>query len=154
MPITINDYIKKCKFVASEMLNEQERIVLSNEGRIVSLNVDAMQNGIGNDDKVLKNNNPIFKGVYSLSTQLTDPKKIAGNTYNFLETGSFLGNMQLDLQSNLTKFDIFSTGTGSGDKALFFSGYTNLFGLDKENTEIVNYDIIYPELMKFVKRYL
>jgi len=154
MPTTINDYIKKCKFVASEMLNEQERILLANEERIVSLNIDAMQSGIGNDDKVLKNSNPIFKGVYSLSTQLTDPKKVAGNPYNFLETGAFLGNMQLDLQPNLTKFDIFSTGTGSGDKALFFSGYTNLFGLDKENTEIVNYDIIYPELMKFIKRYL
>lgn len=154
MPTTINDYIKKCKFVASEMLNEQERILLANEDKIVSLNVDAMQSGIGNDDKVLKNSNPIFKGVYSLSTQLTDPEKIAGNPYNFLETGAFLGNMQLDLQPNLTKFDIFSTGTGIGDKSLFFSGYTNLFGLDKENTEIVNYDIIYYPLMDFIKKYL
>ena len=154
MSITIKDYINKCKFVATEMLNEQERIILSNENKIVSLNVDAMQDGIGSDGKILKNSNPIFKGVYSLSTQLTDSKKVAGNPYNFLETGAFLGNMQVNLQPNLTKFDIFSTGTGSGDKALFFSGYNNLFGLDKNNAEIVNYDIVYPELMKFVKRYL
>lgn len=154
MPTTINDYIKKCELVNRQILDEQERIVLENENRILSLNVDAFQNGIGSDDKILQNNNPIFKGVYSLSTQLLDPKKIAGTPYNFMETGAFLSNMQIDLQPNLTKFDIFSTGTGSGDKALFFSGYNNLFGLNKNNSDIVNYDIVYPELMKFVKRYL
>lgn len=155
MPTTINDYIKKCQFVASEMLNEQERIVLANEDKIISLNVDAFQDGYGSDGQLLKNSNDrIFKGVYSLSTQLTNPKKVAGTPYNFFETGAFLSNMQIDLQPNLTKFDIFSTGTGSGDKALFFSGYSNLFGLNQNNTEIVNYDIILPELMKFIKRYL
>ena len=154
MSTTIKDYINKCKFVASEMLNEQEKIVLANEDKIINLNVDAMQDGIGSDGKILKNSNPIFKGVYSLSTQLLDSKKIAGNPYNFLETGAFLGNMQINLQPNLTKFDIFSTGTGSGDKSLFFAGYTNLFGLNKNNTDIVNYEIILPELMIFIKKYL
>jgi hypothetical protein len=151
---TIRDYIKKAEFVASELLNEQERIVLANEDKIISLNVDAFQSGIGSDDKRLKNSNPIFKGVYSLSTQITNSRKIAGNPYNFLETGAFLSNMQVNMQPSLTKFDIFSTGTGSGDKSIFFSGYNNLFGLNKNNTDIVNYDIILPELMKFIKLYL
>ena len=151
---TINDYIKKAKFVASEMLNEQERIVLANENEIISLNVDTFQDGYGSDGNILKNSNERFKGIYSLSSQLLDPKKVAGTPYNFFETGAFLSNMQIDLQPNLTKFDIFSTGTGSGDKALFFKGYNNLFGLTNENEKIVNYDIIYPELMKFIKRYL
>ena len=154
MPTTISDYIKKCQFVAAEMLNEQERIVLTNEDKIISLNVDAFQDGIGSDDKILKNSNPIFKGIYSLSTQLLDPKKIAGTPYNFLETGAFLSNLQIDLQPNLTKFDIFSTGTGSGEKALFFKDYNNLFGLNKDNAYIVNYSIVYPELMQFIKKYL
>ena len=152
--ITIRDYIKKAEFVASELLNEQERIILANENKIINLNVDAFQSGMGSDDKQLKNNNEIFKGVYSLSTQLTNSRKIAGNPYNFLETGAFLSNMQINIQPNLTKFDIFSTGTGSGDKSIFFAGYNNLFGLNKNNTEIVNYQIILPELMKFIKRYL
>jgi len=152
---TINDYIKKCELVAREMLNEQERIVLANEDKIVSLNVDAFQDGIGSDGQLLKNSNEkMFKGVYSLSTQLLDPNKVAGTPYNFFQTGNFLSNMQIDLQPNLVKFDIFSTGTGSGDKALFFKGYNNLFGLTNENEKIVNYEIIYPELMKFVKKYL
>lgn len=154
MPTTINDYIKKCELVAREILNEQEKIVLANENRIISLNVDAFQDGLGSDDRILQNTNKVFKGVYSLSTQLLDPKKVAGTPYNFFETGSFLSNMQIDLHPNLTKFDIFSTGTGSGEKALFFSGYKNLFGLNKNNSDIVNYDIVYPELMAYIKKYL
>ena len=153
MSTTINDYIKKCELVARQILDEQERIVLANENRIVSLNVDAFQDGLGSDDRILQNTNKVFKGVYSLSTQLLDPKKVAGTPYNFFETGAFLSNLQINLQPNLTKFDIFSTGTGSGEKALFFSGYKNLFGLNKNNSDIVNYDIVYPELMKFIKKY-
>ena len=154
MPTTINDYIKKCELVIRQILDEQERIVLANENRIVSLNVDAFQDGLGSDGHILDNSNLRFKGVYSLSTQLTDPKKIAGTPYNFFETGAFLYNLQIDLQPNLVKFDIFSTGTGSGEKALFFKGYNNLFGLNKDNAYIVNYEIIYPPLMQFIKKYL
>ena len=149
MPTTISDYIKKCQFVASEMLNEQERIVLANENKIVSLNVDTFQDGLGSDGKDLQNSNEKYTGIYK---NVLGQKK--SGLYDFFQTGAFLSNMQIDLQPNLTKFDIFSTGTGSGDKALFFSGYTNLFGLNKNNAEIVNYDIVYPELMKFVKKHL
>lgn len=149
MPTTINDYIKKCQFVASEMLNEQERIVLANENKIVSLNVDAFQDGFGSDGKDLQNSNEKYTGIYK-----NVPGQKKSGLYDFFETGAFLSNMQIDLHPNLTKFDIFSTGTGSGDKALFFKGYNNLFGLNKDNSEIVNYEIVYPELMKFIKKYL
>lgn len=152
--VTIKDYINKCKLVASQILDEQERIVLANENKIVNLNVDTFQDGYGSNGRLLENSNKIFKGIYSLSTQLLEPKKVAGTPYNFLETGVFLSNMQIEIQPNLTKFDIFSTGTGSGDKALFFKGYNNLFGLNKNNTDIVNYQIVYPELMIYIKKYL
>lgn len=160
MPTTINDYIKKCELVARQILDEQEKIVLANENRIISLNVDAFQDGLGSDGNVLKNSNPHYSGRYTLATQLIAQEKKplmpkrAGELYNFVWDGTFISNTQIDLQPNLTKFDIFSTGTGSGDKALFFSGYKNLFGLNKDNAYIVNYDIVYPELMKFIKKYL
>jgi len=54
----------------------------------------------------------------------------------------------------LTKLNIFSTGEGSGLKKSFFSGYSNLYGLDTEDTNKLNYEIIYPELMAFIKTYL
>jgi hypothetical protein len=152
--VTIRDYINKCKFVADNMIDEQERIIIANENKIISLNVNAFQDGKGSDGNALKNNNPIFDGVYSLGTQLIKNNKRAGDLYDFLDTGDFISNLQIDIQPSLTKFDIFSTGTGSGDKSIFFQGYTNLYGLDKANTDIVNYEIIMPELMNFIKKYL
>jgi hypothetical protein len=152
--ITIRDYLNKCKTVASKILDEQERIVLANETKIINLNINAFQEGKGSNDKKLNNINDKVKGVYSLATQLINPEKIAGTLYTFQDTNVFINNFQIQFQSNLTKFDIFSTGTGSGDKSIFFAGYTNLFGLDKNNSNIVNYEIVYPDLMKFIKQTL
>lgn len=152
--ITIKDYINKAKAVNAQLLNEQERIVLANENKIVSLNANTFQSGQGSDGKALKNNNDIFKGTYTLATSLINPSKRAGDLYTFQDSNDFISGLQVNIQPSLTKFDIFSTGTGSGGKASFFSGYTNLFGLDNKNSEIVNYDIILPELMKFIKKTL
>lgn len=152
--VTIRDYINNCNFVINTLLDEQERIVLRNENKIVSLNVDAFQSGQGSDDKQLNNTNTLFDGVYSLATQLLNPSKRAGDLYTFQDTNDFISNLQVNLNPNLTKFDMFSTGTGTDQKNLFFKAYTNLFGLGKDNTDFVNYNIIYPELMQYIKKYL
>lgn len=152
--MTIRDYIKNCDNVLANVLNEQEKIVYRNENKIIQLNTSQFENGIGSDDKPLKNSNQLFKGIYTLSTQLTNPKKIAGSLYDFNDTGAFLSGMQIDLDSSLTKVNIFSTGTGASDKKIFFDGYRNLFGLNTTNSQKLNYDIIYPELMQFIKKYL
>ena len=154
--VTVNDYIKKCNFVAAGMLDEQERIVLANETKIVRLNSEAFTAGLGSDGNLLINSSksPVFSGRYTLFTQILNPRKIAGTLYDFMETGDFLSNMQLKIQPSLTKFDIYSTGTGGGDKSIFFSSYTNLFGLDPFNTDVLNYEIIYPTLMLYIKKYL
>ena len=74
--------------------------------------------------------------------------------YSFFETGDFLRNFQLDVSSDLTKIDFFSTGTGSGDKAEFFRDYKNLFGLDQINADIMRYKIILPKLQYYVHKNL
>lgn len=154
--VTVNDYIKKCNFVAAGMLDEQERIVLANETKIVRLNSEAFTAGLGSDGNLLNNlsKSPVFSGRYTLFTQMLNPRKVAGSLYDFMETGDFLSNMRLEIQPSLTKFDIYSTGTGGGDKSIFFSSYTNLFGLDPFNTDVLNYEIIYPPLMIYIKKYL
>ena len=151
---TIRDKINACNYVINNMLDEQERIILRNEDKIIALNVDQFENGQGSDDKKLFNKNPKFDGVYSLSTQLIDNRKVAGDLYNFYKTGNFLNGLQLEMQPNLVKFDMFSTGTGSGDKSIFFAGYANLFGLDKNNNRILNEEIILPELLIWIKKYI
>lgn len=152
--ITIRDYIDKCDFVINTLLDEQEKVIYKNENEIIQLNTNQFDNGQGSDDKPLKHNSNIFDGVYSLSTQLANPKKVAGSLYNFYDSGAFLSGLQIEIDGSLTRFSIFSTGTGSGDKKLFFDNYRNLFGLNTENTRKLNYEILQPELMNYIKRYL
>lgn len=152
--VTIRDYIDKCDFVINTLLDEQEKVIYKNENEIIRLNTSQFEIGNGNDDNQLKHNSPIFKGVYSLSTQLANPKKVAGSLYDFYDTGSFLSGLQIEVDGSLTRFSIFSTGTGAGDKKLFFDNYRNLFGLNTENTRKLNYEILQPELMNYIKRYL
>jgi hypothetical protein len=132
---------------------------LSKENEIVNLNIKQIEKSKGNDGKELKNDivrngKQVFTGIYSLSTQLLDSRKTAGDPYTFRDTGNFLNNFELYINPNLTQVEIFSTGTGSADKADFFRGYKNIFGLDKDNQSTLNYVIILPELQKFVNKYL
>ena len=152
--VTIRDYIDKCNFVINTLLDEQEKVIYKNENEIIRLNTSQFESGNGNDDNSLKHNSDLFKGVYSLSTQLANPKKVAGSLYDFYDTGSFLSGLQIEVDGSLTRFSIFSTGTGAGDKKLFFDNYRNLFGLNTENTRKLNLEILQPELMNYIKRYL
>jgi len=147
MPTTINDYIKKCQFVASEMLNEQERIVLANETEIVNLNKNQFTDGLGSDNKQLFTPLRSFDGIYK------EGYKKQG-LYDFYEKGIFIKGMFVIVLPNKTELIIDSSGKGDGEKKLFINSYTNLFGLDNYYENILNYDLIYPELMKFIKRYL
>lgn len=151
---TIKDKIKACNYVLANMLDEQERIIYRNEAKIISLNADQFTDGMGSDGKVLFNKNPIYDGFYSLQTSLLNNRKTAGSLYDFNVTGDFLRGLQLEVKPNLVQLNIFSTGTGTGDKSIFFAGYTNLFGLDNKNNRILNYEIIKPELLKWIKKYL
>ena len=152
--VTIRDYIDKCDFVINTLLDEQEKVIYKNENEIIRLNTSQFEIGNGNDDNSLKHNSPIFKGVYSLSTQLANPKKVAGSLYDFYDTGSFLSGLQIEVDESLTRFSIFSTGTGAGDKKLFFDNYRNFFGLDSESNRIFNYEILPHDMMNYIKRYL
>ena len=157
---TVDDWLKNAKYVRDHLLEEIERITYANENEIIRLQTNQIDDSIGFDGKPLKNAHPLFDGVYSLATQFYAEgqnymaPKIAGQKYNFLATGDFFRGMDINVSDDITKINIFSTGTGSGRKSQFFKGYTNLFGLVDNNTKIVNYDIILPELQKFVKKHL
>lgn len=151
---TIRDYLNKARFVRDNILSQTENIIYNNENKIVQLNTSQFDKGKGSDGNVIKNSNPLFDGTYSILTNLLNPSKKAGSLYDFNNTGDFLNGMQIEVNASISKIKIFSTGTGSGDKSVFFSGYTNLFGLDNKNTEYLNDKIIMPELKKFINQYL
>lgn len=158
--MTIDVYLKKATFVRDSLQDETERILYAKENEIVNLNIGQIENSTGNDGKLLENTNPHFSGRYTLATQLRSQQertifpKIAGELYNFGWTGDLLRYFELYINPNLTQIEIFSTGTGAGEKADFFKGYKNIFGLDKENQSILNYKIILPELQIFINKHL
>ena len=139
---------------------EQERIIMNHENDIIRLNTSQFEEGRGSDNKELINSEKGYSGRYTYYTQIISlfehpvaPKK-EGKLYNFAWTGDFLRGLQLKILPSKYQFDILSTGTGSGGKKSFFDGYTNLFGLNKNNTEIVNWELIYPDLMAYINKYL
>ncbi len=144
---TISDKIKACDYLIANILDEQERIVYRNEDKITTLNKMQFIDGFGSDDKELFNRNPVFTGFYRSG-------EMRGKRYDFFDTGKFYQGLHIKL-FNETSLSIFSTGINTTpDKYDFFQGYTNLFGLDTESMRILQYEIILPELMKFIKKHL
>lgn len=161
MATTVEDLLKSAIKLRDSLLDESERIVYQNEDVIIRLQTGQIDEGIGSDGKPLKNSNSLFSGRYTLSTQLMSEgrsllaPKIAGELYNFLATGAFMSGWNIELSADKTQVYITNNGTGSGDKKAFFDGYKDsLIGLDKENEEVLNYDIILPKLQEFAHKTL
>jgi hypothetical protein len=147
------DLMVKLQEVRNSLLDEVEKIVYRNENKIIKLNTSQIDQHIGFDGKALENTNSLFTGFYR-QNNFTDIGGFhqAGEKYDFTETGDFFRGFNIEVLPNLTQIEINSTGTGSGDKASFFRGYYNIFGLTTQNQYILNYEIILPELQKFVKQ--
>ena len=145
------DLMVKLQEVRNSLLDEIENIVYRNENKIIKLNTSQIKQHIGFDGNQL--DNPLFSGLYK-SNHFNELGQFhqANEPYDFTNTGDFFRGFNVEVLPNLTQLEIYSTGTGSGDKASFFRGYYNIFGLTTQNQYILNYDIILPELQNFIKQ--
>lgn len=137
----IKEKIRKLEYLRDNIQKETSVILKRHEKDIVRLNINQMIDGYGNDNKDLFNVRPEFDGVYA-------PGYKKQGLYNFYETGVFIRGMFADVRNNEIFVD--STGKGSGEKSLFFAGYTNLFGLNDYSMKRLR-DIILPELRAYLK---
>jgi len=146
------DLMVKLQEVRNGLLDEVENIIYRNENNIIKLNTNQIDNHIGFDGNELENSNSLFKGFYR-QNYFTESGGFhqAGSLYDFTNTGNFFRGFYIEVMPNLTQIEIGSTGTGSGDKLNFFRGYNNIFGLTNQNQYILNYEIILPELQKYIK---
>jgi len=147
---TIAKYLTQVKDARDGLIDESVSIVQKNQDKIVNLNKNQFTDGFGSDDQDLINIDPTFYGTYSLFTSKLYPNKPFGGLYDFFLTGAFIHGLFIKMGDDKLSFTIDSTGKGSGEKALFFSSYKNLFGLDSKNTAIVNYQYIYPEILTYL----
>ena len=143
---TISDYIKNCNLVIKNLPTEQRKVVLRNKDKITNLNKNQFTDGLGSDDKPLFTSLRGFNGTYA-------PNYKKQGLYDFFETGSFIKGLFVKMVDDDT-FEIDSNGKGDSEKSLFINSYSNLFGLDSYYRNILNNDIIAPELTAYIKKYL
>lgn len=73
--------------------------------------------------------------------------KYAGDPYNFYDTGDFKAHFEIDFGAG--QLDIFSTDSKA---ELLEEKYPNLYGFTQKNNQKFNYELIKPELLKFLKK--
>lgn len=150
MGVTIREM--KRRFIKAEksLDSDIEVIIKLLEQQIIDLNrEDQLFQGIGKDGNII--------GVYSRATEeMTQgvqgvgfPKR-AGEPFNFYNTGSMFKNFHIDYkQSRLSIF----TSSESFEKVKEKYGSENVLGLTIENTEKLNFKMIRPLLVDFIKRH-
>jgi hypothetical protein len=147
MATTVRDYIDKAKRVQSQIGNEIDDIARSFEDEILDLNREEQifKRGIDIDGQLL--------GKYrqNLRGNTRGYPKEAGDPFNFFDTGALFNGFNLLSKGNQNKMTIENT---DGKSKLLATKYGEFVGLTEENKRKLNYEIIYPELMKFIKTYL
>lgn len=137
----IKEKIRKLEFIRDNLKAETSKILQKHERDIVRLNINQMIDGYGSDDKNLFNVLSKYDGIYNRGYKKT-------GLYDFFETGQFIRGLFAKVQGNNIFVD--STGKGTGDKSLFFAGYTNLFGLNDDSMNKLR-ALIMPELKEYLK---
>ena len=156
--MTVREYMNKAKAMQTSVKGYVDDIAMQKEDEIINLNIIQMEKGLGTNDSKLNYANG-YTGRYGSSTtkrallDRTVLPKITGELYNFGWTGNFLANFKVRITKE-NKLEVYSTGTGSGGKSLFLTQTPYMYGLNAEDTRKLNYEIIYPELMKFIKTYI
>lgn len=140
----IKEKIRKLEAIRDNLNKDAIIVILKHKADIVRLNKNQFTDGYGSDGKDLFNVLRQFDGVYA-------PGYKKSGLYDFFETGAFIRGLFADVRNNEIFVD--STGKGSGEKSLFFAGYTNLFGLNEDSMKKLR-AIIMPELREYLKRRL
>jgi hypothetical protein len=156
--MTVREYMNRAKAMQTSVKGYVDDIAMQKEDEIINLNIIQMEKGLGTNDSKLNYANG-YTGRYGSSTtkrallDRTVLPKITGELYNFGWTGNFLANFKVRITKE-NKLEVYSTGTGSGGKSLFLTQTPYMYGLNAEDTRKLNYEIIYPELMKFIKQFI
>jgi len=147
MATTVRDYIEKAKRVQSQIGNEIDDIARSFEDEILDLNREEQifKRGLDINGTLLGK----YKDDYEGNTR-GYPKE-GGTPFNFFDTGELFSKFNLLSKGNQNKMTIENT---DGKSKLLADKYGEFVGLTEENKRKLNYEIIYPELMKFIKQYL
>ncbi len=151
--------MNRAKAVQTSVKGYVDDIAMQKEAEIIKLNVTQMQSGYGTNEQRLQYPFEDYSGKYTKRTVAESLKrptvlpKSVGSFYNFGASGDFLSNFKVRITKE-NKLEVYSTGTGTGNKNTLLTRTQYMYGLNVEDTRKLNYEIIYPELMKFIKQFI
>jgi hypothetical protein len=157
--MTVREYMNRAKAVQTSVKGYVDDIAMQKEAEIIKLNVTQMQSGYGTNEQRLQYPFEDYSGKYTKRTVAESLKrptvlpKSVGSFYNFGASGDFLSNFKVRITKE-NKLEVYSTGTGTGNKNTLLTRTQYMYGLNVEDTRKLNYEIIYPELMKFIKQFI
>lgn len=145
MPITAFDMIQRIEKVIADIPKETENIIKRNEQEVLDLNREKQlyEKGIDSNGKRIV---PYYS-PYTIALKRSNQEVY--NRVTLLDTGDFYKGFKIKFNGLSNPFNIFSTDSKSSD---LIEKYGDIFGLTKENEKYLNYEIIKPELEKFIKK--
>ena len=154
---TLLQQLERAEKLSPEKIEEQLfNYIKKIEDVFFDLNIKRLENSEDSKGGLLTNSNSKYSGVYTKQTEeiakAENPlaPKIEGNPYNFLYSGDFIKGFEMFKSTG--KVEIYSTGTGSGDKKDFFDGYVDLFSQKDEDLRNVIQERILPHLQNDIIR--
>lgn len=151
---TISSMLKKVESARDGIASETADIIERLSERIIDLNRrKQLFEGENTKGEII--------GRYSAATEWITTNnallgkggeiKKEGDPYNFRDTGSLFKLFDLDFYDG--KLEIYSTDSKVPLlKDKYENGAGKLFGLTIEHEQELNYEILYPELLKFIKQ--
>ncbi len=143
MGTAIRNKIKRLSYIRDNVKKELNVVLQNHDADIVRLNYLQMIDGYGSDGKNLFNTQRQYQGMYR-------PGYKKQGLYDFFVTGQFKRGLFATVKDGLITVD--STGKGTGEKSLFFAGYTNLFGLNDDSERKLR-RIIQQDIQNFINKY-
>ncbi|QQV90490.1 structural protein [Polaribacter phage Danklef_1] len=156
MATLVSQLARAQKLTPNKLEKDIFNFIKSIENKFFDANIKRLERGEDAKGGLLTNKDRRFSGLYTQTTEdisrLENPlaPKRAGDPYNFLYTGDFVRGFQMFQKTG--RVEIFSTGTGSGDKAAFFSGYDGLHDTSDEDLKRIIKEDILPHLQNNVIR--
>ncbi len=144
---TIKDYMDFVKNVRDNIPQQTEGIINRNKSEIIELNTQNQLYSKGEDSLGL-NLKPYAYFTIQIKQLLGQPYD--RTTLNY--SGSFYKGFYLKVDKDNLVLTFDSSDTKTPD--LIGKYGRNIFGLNYDNQQKLNYEIILPELEKYIKQYL
>lgn len=142
----IDNYLKDVEFLIANMEKESNRIIEKNKERILDLNRENQLFDFGIDN----NGRKLFPSYSPFTVSAKRLFQLPYNRVTLFQTGAFYD--AFDFRNANNKITIFSRDSKSSDLQDKYG--SAIFGLTNDNQKKLNSEIIKPELLTFINKYI